>query len=172
MVAAESMGMKDVVEYCAFLKYLALGMKELDEILKERESRLHTMRYNFSFLESFVGGIDPFEYSAPESPLPGYALFDRHSRSTSRCSGTYLVPGPVEKEVEDRNKKRTPRDDCEYYVFEDGNRRFGKLEDFLSRVRYSIDEVSEGGQFARKPLSDEEKKVITDFAQGIGNSSR
>lgn len=169
---AESAGMKEVVEHCAFLKYLTLGMNELDEALKERESRLHTMRYNFSFLKSFIDGIDPLEYGAPESSLPGYAVFDRHSRGTSRCSGTYLVRGPVEKEVKERNEKKSPGSDYTYYVFEDGYHRLNKLGDFLFHVTLSIDEVSEGGQFARKPLSDEEKKVITDFTKRIGNSHK
>ncbi len=170
VVVAESMGMSEVVEYCAFLKYLTLGMKELDEVLQEREGRLNTMRHNFSFLKSFVGGADPFEYDAPGSSLPGYAVFDRHSRGTSRCSGTYLVRGPVEKEVEERNEKKSSGNGYKYYVFENDQCRFNKLEDFLSRVRYSIDEVSDSGQFARKPFSDEEKKVITDFAKEIGVS--
>lgn len=172
VVIAESMGMSEVVEYCAFLKYLALGMKELDEMLEERENRLRTVRHNFSLLKSFTDGIDPLEYGAPESSLPGYAVFDRHSRGASRCSGTYLVSGPAEKEVAEGNKKKSPESDSVYYIHEDGNRRFRKLDDFLSRVRCSIDEVSESGQFARKPLSDEEKKVITDFVRGIGISSK
>ncbi len=172
MVVAESVGMREVIEHCAFLKYLALGMKGFNEILQERERRLHIMWRNFSFLKSFVDGIDPLEYGVPELPFPGYALFDRHSRGTSRSSGTYFVSDPVEKEAAERNKRKPPGSDYEYYVFDDGHRRFNKLEDFLSCVGRSIEEVSDGGQFARKPLSDEEKKVITDFAQEIGNSSK
>ncbi|KKW41346.1 hypothetical protein A3I46_00835 [Candidatus Kaiserbacteria bacterium RIFCSPLOWO2_02_FULL_54_13] len=171
VIATESAGMREVVEHCAFLKYLALGMKRFDEILKERERRLHVMRSNSSFLGSFIGGIDPFEYSASESSFPGYSVFNRHSRGTNRGSGIYFVPGPVEKEVKERNKRWSPGSGYESYVFRD-SRRLNKLEDFLSCVGRSIEEVSDGGQFARKPLSDEEKKVITDFAKKIGDSPK
>src|SRR3989344_767609 len=124
MVVAESVGMREVVEHCAFLKYLALGMKRFDEILKERERRLHVMRSNSSFLGSFIGGIDPFEYSASESSFPGYSVFNRHSRGTNRGSGIYFVPGPVEREAAERNKRKSPGSDYEYYVFDDGHSRF------------------------------------------------
>ncbi|MBI4122034.1 MAG: hypothetical protein HY461_01755 [Parcubacteria group bacterium] len=164
LVAMESVGMGDIVEHCAFLKYLALGMDKFDEVLKEREERLCTMRHNFSLLKSFVSGIDPFEYGAPKSSLPGYALFNRHPRGVSRSSGTYFISVPVEREAEERNKKRASGSDYEYYVYEDGCHRFDRLEYFLSCVRYSIEEIPR----SRDPLSDEEIKVLTDFADGIG----
>ncbi|MDO8593654.1 MAG: hypothetical protein Q7R59_02055, partial [bacterium] len=117
------------------------------------------------FLKSFVGGIDPFEYSTPKLPFPGYSLFYRHSRGTSRSSGTYFVPGPVEKEVAERNNERAS--DSEFYVFDDSG-QFNKLEDFLSCIRYSVEEISDSGMFKRSPLSKEEIQVITDFAKEIG----
>lgn len=167
LVIAESMGMKDVVEHCAFLRYLASGMEGLDEMLKERERRLHVMQKNSSFLKSFVEGMDPLEYCASGSSIPGYSLWNKYPQGTSRCSGTYFVPGPVEEVVAVRNASRTRGDDCSFYVFDDSH-QISTLDSFLFKVGISIMEVSEHGQCARGPFSDEEKKIIADFANKIG----
>jgi hypothetical protein len=162
----ESMGMKDVVEHCAFLKYLGYGMEALDKTLTEREERLRIMRGNLSFLVSFVGGIDPMEYGAQEQVLAGYSLFYEHPRGHCRSLGTYFVRHPVEKAMQKRNNERHDSDH-KYVVFSESS-RFGKLEQLLTRVCSTLEEISEKGQFGRDPISPEEVDVIKKFTEKIG----
>lgn len=168
LLGAEFLGMKEIVEHCAFLKYLALGIEELDKALKEREQRLQVMRHNLSFLNSFVRGMDPLEYGAPKTALPGYALFGRYPGHTNRVSGTYFVSAPVEKQAKERNEKKSVGSDYSYYVFEE-HRWFKKLEQFLSQVERTIEDVSASEYSKRDPISDEEKKVILEYVNRIGN---
>lgn len=172
LIAAESMGMKEVVEHCAFLKYIACGMEELDKVLQEREERLRTMRANFSFLGSFVEGIDPFTCDWQGPFLPGYALFWKSAEGgVSRSSGTYFVPGPVEEAVKKRNSMRlSPSQKENEYIFFNESCHPEKLESFLSRVCHILTDVSKPGQFGREPFSKEEIKVVADFIKGIGMS--
>lgn len=170
LVALESMGMREVIESCAFLKYIACGMEELDKVLKEREERLRIIRDNFSFLKTFIDGIDPLAHGGQKPLLPGYSVFFSGSCGTSRSSRTYFVPGPAEKIIKKRNGGiSAPRANEKYVLFNE-NRRPEKLGRFLSSVYHTLTDVSEEGRSGHEPFSEEEMKVIADFASKIGTS--
>lgn len=156
--------MQPAVEHGAFLKYLVFGLKGIDDILKEREERLRTIRNNLSFLQSFAEGADPLAHGKA-MPFPGYSVFCHTDHGHSRCSGTYLVQKTVEETV--RAKNKALEESAHEYFVSDDSYQPRNLDDVLFRLRVLANGTRERGICGRGPFSDEEATLLRTYMNGL-----
>lgn len=160
----ESLGLQPIVGHCAFLKYLNQGVEEIGGAIEEREKRIQVMRGNLAFLASFAAGVDPLVYGKGE-PIKTYAVFSTRPGHQSRCTGTYLVRGPVQTLVDERNAMQKFDNEVTYTVFE-SSIKTDALPSLLNGVYNSVEETATQGILARHPISEKEVAVI----QGVYDS--
>ncbi|MBX4215429.1 hypothetical protein KW797_00540 [Candidatus Parcubacteria bacterium] len=166
-------GMREVVEHCAFMKYLATGVASVRKLIGEREERLQIMSERTSFLGTYVAGLDPVQYADVPPSLPGYSLWHQSEErrgSASRSSPTYLLREPVEKRVKKHNA--SPLANNSYFVYDGDGRELRSLDQALLYVTGVFRDIEPEGDKAfgskREPLYPEEKETITRLAKNIG----
>lgn len=166
--AADSIGLGQVISHCAFINYTREGVALVGKTIREREERLQVIRANHDILMSFTAGLDPLAFEPMQ--LPGFSVWNKYDRGSSRCSGVYFDRELAATEVIQRNVQHGADSKTKYYVFDDSILT-SELQWFLSRICMSIGEIKEAlSSSARKPMSDEERAIIKGLADSIGSS--
>jgi hypothetical protein len=154
-----------VLAHAALLVYLKQGLEDLLKNVQERIERLRLMEASLSYLQMSVGVADPFTRKGVP-PLGLYSVFTGTWSGTSRRSGSYLVKGVVEKQVEARNSTRRSEISMPDYVY-DESREPGDTRCFVSILCTILSETRETGQCGRDLMSTEEWRVLEQYIESL-----
>ncbi|MBU3901495.1 hypothetical protein KKF25_02520, partial [Patescibacteria group bacterium] len=148
-LAEEIPPVKDIASYNALIPcVLSHFFKNAQEMIEERESKLHAMRERLSLLGEFVQSLDPLISQGKTVEIKDYTIFSHYERGASSVTDSYFCPEALEPFWNEIKARRQGSSGYEEHV---SKYHFNSLGQFLQRMVWVSEEIQKERERRREP---------------------